>query len=107
MHSLWYWQYGPVSREDARPSRAVYLPLPWLRPALGSGWLPTAPRLIGFPVNTAFYAGLSFGLTHAYLAVRRRSRRRKGECIGCRYDLDGLPPDSPCPECGRPRGGTP
>jgi hypothetical protein len=29
-----------------------------------------------------------------------RARRRAGVCTACAYDRRGLPPTSPCPECG-------
>ena len=41
-------------------------------------------------------------------AYRRRRRRRQGRCLGCGYDLRGLPDDSDrCPECGRPAANRP
>jgi len=38
---------------------------------------------------------------------RAHSRPRPGLCSHCHYPLTGLPPNSPCPECGRaqPAGG--
>ena len=37
--------------------------------------------------------------------LRRRRRRARGQCLGCGYDLHGLPAESDrCPECGRPMG---
>ena len=31
----------------------------------------------------------------------RQSRDLRGHCRRCRYDLSGLPPGAPCPECGQ------
>jgi hypothetical protein len=33
--------------------------------------------------------------------VREQHASRMKVCRRCDYDLRGLPPDSPCPECGR------
>lgn len=36
----------------------------------------------------------------------RRAIARKGTCPTCSYRLSGLPPNSPCPECGHAPGGS-
>jgi hypothetical protein len=35
----------------------------------------------------------------AYRGYRRRSAVKANSCASCNYDLSGLPPSSPCPEC--------
>ena len=40
------------------------------------------------------------------LLVWRPSKARSHRfCLKCSYDLRGIPPDVPCPECGCPRTG--
>lgn len=51
-------------------------------------WLPIAPLAV--PAILLWWSG--------------RGRVRPGGCRGCRYDLSGLPPGAPCPECGRLEG---
>ena len=60
--------------------------------------LPTNPVWPGFAVNTAFYAALAFLLWSAPGFARRSSRRRRGRCVRCAYELAGV---AVCPECGR------
>jgi len=38
-----------------------------------------------------------------YLTYRAFKRVLPNSCPHCRYDLSGLPPNSPCPECGQRR----
>jgi hypothetical protein len=35
-----------------------------------------------------------------WIAARARRLRARRVCVQCKYDLRGLKPDSPCPECG-------
>ena len=63
--------------------------------------IPCAPIWWGLLGNT-----LAFGATwHAALlgiaGAQARRRITRGQCAACTYDLRGLPPNSPCPECGR------
>src|SRR5579862_6423400 len=44
---------------------------------------------------------LPFAGTSLWVVVRSH-RATVGVCPHCRYNLSGLPPNSPCPECGTP-----
>ena len=54
----------------------------------------------GFAINTVFYAGILWMLFAGPFALRRRSRRRRGLCVKCGYDLRGSVDANACPECG-------
>lgn len=69
-------------------------------PATGS--VPLLPDALGFTVNTGVYAAAWFTLLCGLSAVRRLFRGSPGGCPACGYDLTGLPPSTPCPECGHP-----
>ncbi|UYV12611.1 MAG: hypothetical protein NCW75_15125 [Phycisphaera sp.] len=62
--------------------------------------LPLLPLWPGFLLNTLFYAVLTFALVRTPRVLRRALRRRRGRCVGCGYDRDGLDTDAACPECG-------
>lgn len=53
-------------------------------------------------MNTSIFAGSTIVLFAGVLWTVRAVRRRRGRCAGCGYDLAGLPPHAPCPECGEP-----
>lgn len=54
----------------------------------------------GMLVNAMLY-GAALGLVYRTLRwAYRRRRREPWQCRQCRYDLRGLPPNTPCPECG-------
>ncbi len=65
--------------------------------------LPYYPVIPGFAADTALYAGVWWALLFGPGATRRSRRRRRGLCPRCAYDLKGLAPGSPCPECGPAR----
>ncbi len=68
--------------------------------------IPLAPIWLGFAVDTLFY-GLAWVVLIALVvgpgALRRASRRRRGRCLRCAYDLRGIPAGA-CPECGATHG---
>jgi hypothetical protein len=59
---------------------------------------PLIPVWSGFALNTAFYAALAFLLWCTPGFIKRTRRRRRGQCLTCGYDLNGM---TTCPECGR------
>jgi hypothetical protein len=89
-------------------------PDPWPAEIRGTGlWCPTAsaagtydlalpliPLWPGFAADTLLYAAAGFGSYRAFRAVHGWLRRRRGRCAACGYDRAGLPPSSPCAECG-------
>jgi hypothetical protein len=69
---------------------------------LPRGTLPTRPIVIGFAVNTLFYAVI-VGLLWVLVVSRiRRARIDDSRCPRCRYDLHGsiTAGGAKCPECG-------
>jgi hypothetical protein len=55
---------------------------------------------VRIPLWSVFVAGaLASGVA---IRSHRRLGRAPGTCPSCHYDLSGLPPNSPCPECASP-----
>jgi hypothetical protein len=63
--------------------------------------LPLRPIPTGMAVDTAFYGSAWWALMLGCVTTRAHLRRRHNLCPTCAYDRQGLPPLSPCPECGR------
>jgi len=70
-------------------------------PGLPDG-VPTGVLARGMLINTVTYAAAWFGLLFVPVRIRRRMAAKAGLCRACRYDLRGLTPGAPCPECGTP-----
>lgn len=66
----------------------------------GSWAIPYAPIWRGLSSDLLIFAAFWF-LVLSLASLRRALRRRRGLCNRCAYDLKGLPPGSPCPECGQ------
>jgi len=62
-------------------------------------YLPLYPIWSGFLVNTIFYAVILWLLIPGPFVLRRFTRRKRGLCENCAYDLRGAEHDA-CPECG-------
>jgi hypothetical protein len=62
---------------------------------------PYLPLFPGFAINTIFYAAIVWLLFFAPGAIRRRVRRKRGQCAACGYSLRGHgSATNVCPECG-------
>jgi hypothetical protein len=77
-------------------------PPPWMYrwSATTFSWLLTEVAVLGFALNTLFYAAVLLGAVECVAFARRRVRRGKGRCPSCGYDRAGLAEGSACPECG-------
>jgi hypothetical protein len=73
--------------------------LPWPSPIKPPHYLSVRPIWPGFAINTIFYAAIVWVLFFAPGMVRRRLRRKRGQCAACGYSLRGIA-GGKCPECG-------
>ena len=78
---------------------AILLPPPKPSRVDQSRIVPLRPIWPGFAINTFFYAAIVWVLWSSPLAARRVSRRKRGRCIRCGYDLSHAEHGA-CPECG-------
>ena len=90
--------FFPLNGTPASPIGAWHgVPIPAVIPRRDFNTFPIRPRPLGFALDTAVYGGLAFAVSTVPGFVRRRVRRRRGRCVACGYELQGL---VPCPECG-------
>jgi hypothetical protein len=61
--------------------------------------LPLRPIWPNFAINTIFYAAIVWFMFFAPGAIRKRVRRKRGQCAACGYSLRGTAGDV-CSECG-------
>jgi hypothetical protein len=67
--------------------------------SIGGEGYPLRPIWPGAILNTVFYGAILFGLWRAWIALKRRRRRKRNLCVRCAYSLAGIT-TSACPECG-------
>lgn len=63
--------------------------------------LPYHPIWWALAADIAFYALGWTLLLWAMASLRRHLRLRRNHCPKCNYNLRGLAPNTPCPECGK------
>jgi hypothetical protein len=70
-------------------------------------FFPWRPLWPGFAINTIFYAAIVWFLFFAPGAIRKRVRRKRGQCAACGYSRRGTPGSDVCPECGATASASP
>jgi hypothetical protein len=100
---------GRDSQIDRKNPNLNYTLPPWQR-GLPTGLqgrrhhrFPTEP-LPGFLYNTLIFTAAVLLVSEAAARLRTHSRRRRGVCPACAYDITGLPT---CPECGHAIAASP
>lgn len=108
--------YECVSRYDAELTKSLSMRGGWTIPhprtadfaaVRGHGvTLPLVPIWGGLAADSALFSLAWCVPVFGLPAGRRFLRGRRGRCMGCSYDLRGLPTDARCPECGRVAGSS-
>jgi hypothetical protein len=96
-------QYGVEYLEGTQGSpwcsRAWRVPdwVPWV--ASERRFVPFHPLVVGFAINTPFYAGILWLMFAAPFALHCRWRIKRGLCVACAYPIGS---SEVCTECGAP-----
>lgn len=61
--------------------------------------LPIRPIFPGFLIDSVFFGAIWAVIVFGLAVARRATRRKRGRCPSCGYDIRGLP-EPRCPECG-------
>ncbi|MFO0856280.1 MAG: hypothetical protein U0640_02845 [Phycisphaerales bacterium] len=105
------WEHGACMAVGRGPSHWIAIPKLNSR----KGWVPiesgfqsefgfpTGILPLGFAANTTIYATAWFALLSVPGFIRRRFAKQKNTCPACSYNLQGLPTNASCPECGGQR----
>lgn|GEM_PF-6882880 len=64
-------------------------------------WIGLLLNTLSFAVLSHLIASLIRHGAHAWTTRKIGSRKRRGLCVGCGYNLAQTPAHAPCPECGR------
>lgn len=103
---------GGIGRDwlDPAYSRSGYWPPGWrIEPAYrGYLWWPSwSANSVGRELWVPIWIPLALAAAPTAILFHRDRRRHPrnlpGHCRTCGYNLAGLSPDGPCPECGTPR----
>lgn len=101
---LWYadaWNQNTPIAPEWNESRYGGYALTSLAPIAGvPRSLPLRPLWPALVANTVFFFAAWLGVFEGIARLVRLRRRRRGLCEYCTYDLRGLAPAAPCPECG-------
>jgi hypothetical protein len=96
----WRWWVGVDPGINGVSGCSPDIPTFWGTVANEKAVFPLVPIWPGFLADTLIFAACAWALWQIPLALRRRSRRRRGICPRCGYDLRGTPAAAICPECG-------
>jgi hypothetical protein len=94
-----------IDKAAQGPTRTsgVIAGFPFDRPIVGPARIdmhfPLRPIWPGFAINTIFYAAIVWVLFAVPATIRRRVRRKRGQCAACGYSLRESVSEK-CPECG-------